>query len=1002
MNEQQAEKAATAAPSKYAPKVLYKVLLEEYERLKLLSKDEATDLRRLARRKRQEKNLKTDAEIRREFPDASEREAESRRQLDLRGEFRFEMLEAIRAKMHGKKTDERPAALCLSGGGIRSATFNLGVLQALAQHKLLDKFDYLSTVSGGGYIGSWLSAWIYRKRIETEKFRADAEQSKIVSAEYVQKVQEELCDTTPDRVEPPEITYLRSYSNFMSPRPGAASTDTWTLVAVYLRNLLLNWTVAVPLIAAALMLPRFLAALIDRENYTGAIQFSIWAVSAVAGIVTVANIIAMRPTLERFSWVNQRYEVDDVGNVIGGESKVRRWCLLPLLVTAFGMTIYWAWVTNDRLAFSFNDDFLQRLGIIQPRAVQPAFFVLFGEILFLGGFAAAHLTLLYRKNQRKIRENAARAETRSERFEANLIKEFFISIVGGALGGALLFLFTDLFALGSERFSHLNATKLYVCFGAPLFLIAFLLSAAFFVGVAGQIYDDIDREWLSRFGAWILIVIVGWSVLSGVVLFAPEIFGYDWKNLSVPFVGSISGLITLILGFSRKSPATDEKPSESRVGSLMRIAPRIAAPVFALFLVALISYGTLVLLAQTSRLMSDNELVNLTLWFVVFIAVGCLMGWFININKFSLHAMYRERLIRAYLGASRAKDRLQTANSFTDLDGDDNIEMQKLRFQKPLHIVNMTLNLGSTNNLRWQNRKAESFTVSALHCGSSNMGSGSGLYRDSRRYGYNQISGEAITLGTAAAISGAAASPNMGYYSQSSAVSFLMALFNIRLGWWLGNPGLRGNNTFDRAAPRFAPRLFFSEAFGDTDDTNPYVYLSDGGHFDNLGLYEMVLRQCHFIVACDAGADAKFGFFDFGTAIHKIRVDMGIPIEFETGKSPKPGRNCAIATIKYSAVDGKDVEDGVLIYIKPTLDGDEPIDIVNYKSVNRDFPHETTADQMYSESQFESYRSLGFHMIDSICCVNKESTCTYISNFLKSAETYLESKVRKDDQTDGR
>jgi len=363
----------------------------------------------------------------------------------------------------------------------------------------------------------------------------------------------------------------------------------------------------------------------------------------------------------------------------------------------------------------------------------------------------------------------------------------------------------------------------------------------------------------------------------------------------------------------------------------------------------------------------------------------------------TLRHTQRERLIRAYLGASRPGDRFKTANGFTGLDSKDNIQMKDLIKERPFNVVNMALNLGKADNLRWQNRKAESFTASAFHCGSSMMGDGSGRYRSSEKYGYNSQNDRAITLGTAGAISGAAASPNMGYYTMSSAVTILMTLFNIRLGWWMGNPGKAGDDTFDLASPLWSTRLFQTEAMGGTTDTKPYIYLSDGGHFENLGIYEMVLRRTRFILALDAGADPEFSFSDLGNAIHKIRVDMGIPIEFRG--NPEKGRYCTIADIRYSAVDGCDKDkDGLLVYIKPTLDETEPIDIKHYAIKHNAFPHETTVDQFYSESQFESYRSLGFHMMETILHGGKKSDDSHINNFydLKcEAEKYVKTNKRK-------
>jgi hypothetical protein len=111
-----------------------------------------------------------------------------------------------------------------------------------------------------------------------------------------------------------------------------------------------------------------------------------------------------------------------------------------------------------------------------------------------------------------------------------------------------------------------------------------------------------------------------------------------------------------------------------------------------------------------------------------------------------------------------------------------------------------------------------------------------------------------ITLGTAVTISGAAASPNQGYHS-SITLAFLLTMFNVRLGWWLGNPGAAGEKTYDHDNPTSTVNLLAREMMGETNDTYAWIYLSDGGHFENLGLYEMVLRRCRYIVVSDGGCD---------------------------------------------------------------------------------------------------------------------------------------------------
>ncbi len=215
----------------------------------------------------------------------------------------------------------------------------------------------------------------------------------------------------------------------------------------------------------------------------------------------------------------------------------------------------------------------------------------------------------------------------------------------------------------------------------------------------------------------------------------------------------------------------------------------------------------------------------------------------------------------------------------------------------------------------------------------------------------------------------------MGYHS-SPFVTFILTLLNVRLGGWLGNPGEAGDKTFQLGYPKFSIGPIIAEAFGLTKDTSPYVYLSDGGHFENLGLYEMVLRRCHYIVVSDAGEDPACSFADLGEAVRKIRIDFGISIEFgpmsifsrtELDELKSTGHNCAIGRIRYSMVDGDKAEDGVLIYIKPACYGNEPRDIYEYFKSNQAFPHESTKDQFFSESQFESYRMLGVHTMEKLC-----------------------------------
>ena len=309
---------------------------------------------------------------------------------------------------------------------------------------------------------------------------------------------------------------------------------------------------------------------------------------------------------------------------------------------------------------------------------------------------------------------------------------------------------------------------------------------------------------------------------------------------------------------------------------------------------------------------------------------------------------------------------------------------------KLLPIVNTTLNLvRSGDKLAWQQRKSESFSMTPFFCGNHRQG-----YRPSEHYGGNS----GISLSTAMAVSGAAANPNMGYNS-SPAVGFLMALFNARLGAWLGNTNSHGQNTYRRNGPHQALWPLFAELFGMTHADGSYINLSDGGHFDNLGLYEVVLRRCRNVLVSDAGCDGKASFEDLGNAIRKIRIDFGVSIEFtreiniHSNDENKPGLYCAVATINYKKADGVKVENGTLLYIKATKHAGGaplPYDVYSYSRASQSFPHESTSDQWFSESQFESYRALGRHAVAQIL---GESPVREFKELFTRAEKYVAPPV---------
>lgn len=157
------------------------------------------------------------------------------------------------------------------------------------------------------------------------------------------------------------------------------------------------------------------------------------------------------------------------------------------------------------------------------------------------------------------------------------------------------------------------------------------------------------------------------------------------------------------------------------------------------------------------------------------------------------------------------------------------------------------------------------------------------------------------------------------------------------------------------------------------------MYLSDGGHFENLALYEMVRRRCRFVLVVDAGCDKNFDFEDLGNAVRKVALDLGVRItfhglsamQFRVAKTdldlPLAPPVHAVGTIHYRDADGGG-EDGIILYLKPSFHGNgiHNVGIRNYAAANPDFPHQSTGDQWFSEAQFESYRALGFETADGV------------------------------------
>jgi len=336
------------------------------------------------------------------------------------------------------------------------------------------------------------------------------------------------------------------------------------------------------------------------------------------------------------------------------------------------------------------------------------------------------------------------------------------------------------------------------------------------------------------------------------------------------------------------------------------------------------------------------------------------LGWLADPNLISLHGFYKARLARAYMGASNVTRKKET---ITEAAPGDDIPLKDIwnhDIGGPYHLINASLNLVGGSDLATAQRLAENFVMSRYHCGSARAG-----YRRTAQY----MSGE-LSLATAVAISGAAASPTMGSRSPSAALSLLLSLFNVRLGFWAPTPSRK---RWYEGHARLWPFYLLRETLANTGELGTYCYLTDGGHFDNTGLYALVERGCQKMVVCDCGADPTPTFEDIGNAIRRCRIDFGAEIalhidDFVVAPSAQGIGSVQVGhgTVEYQPAHlrllGLDVETqrhGTITWIKPTVTAKSAADVRQYRRANSSFPQQSTADQWYDESQFESYRRLG-------------------------------------------
>jgi hypothetical protein len=1035
----------------------------------------------------------------------------------------------------GKDTRVCPQRLgiALSGGGIRSASVNLGLIQSLAKAGILKQVHYMSGISGGGYILGWLASWIRRSGFEMvqeelESGRASDINSKAhASSDYNRFL------------EPHPIRHLREFASYLTPRMGLASGDTLALISIYLRNVLLNQTLIVSAAAGILALLQMLAPWIawraPRATPWQAVLLLVGFSAAVVSGLRTGKALNCLGTNQK-----PKYEPKKAGYISAFSALVMAICLWLILPTTF-TSCFWGSRGCNNSAI--------------PGAILAGLFML---VMYLCGFLADTL------GKRELLGAV----------DDSITKTIFAALTAMIAAAAFLFAVVFGFEKWLTQSGQVYVGDWYVMLGLPAIMVALALGSYVHIGIFGDLFPDAKREWLGRLAGYYLFFAAVIAVFMIAALRGPLWMHLLFKGISastssgawlkwiLPGGWIFAVLSGLIAGAS--SQTGDRGPDQSRV---LNILAKAAPPVFLIGVLLLVSWAVYTLAGKagapkyltwveddhegrpiaklvkpsgddsttyvyagslkdaSNNLKSIFELrgcrwatqpsgeacpsrtptpsPNLTpiltpsanpiptpsatrtpgptmclpgsdsplcqsktldiskqsnerqapecapkKWsllkpllkvaIIALLIAGILLGR-LDVNEFSMHLFYRNRLVRAFLGASNVKGKQASGmtskenlyagrrpSPFTGFALDDDVPLQELcswwkrdrscyeeqefdpaaseswqGYDGPYPIWGTALNLTAGKYLAWQKRQAASFIYSPLYCGWDYVSRTPAAWEppatdtkcnetdelDKRpnrcKYGYRGTGrfrstncertpytgqGCGPSVGNALAASGAAISPNWGYHTTKS-VAALLAIFNVRIGWWTGNP--RRKDSWDRYAP--GAYYLTAELLGSTDDSGKYVYLSDGGHFENLGIYELVRRRMKYIIACDAGGDPDYKFDDLANAVEKCRRDFGVEIEIDTS-SIKPGRKSqlskshfAVGQIKYPTLDATSPECmGVLVFLKSSLTGDESADVLGQRSEDSKFPHDTTVNQFFNETQFEVYRALGEHMFDTL------------------------------------
>ena len=761
------------------------------------------------------------------------------------------------------------AGIGLSGGGIRSASLSLGVMQALAETDLLKRFDYLSSVSGGGYIGGSLQWWWYRgaredgTRDTQTKFGLGPRDFPYGPAH----AEGEGGLDTLGRAHA-NLAYLRTHSSYLAPGNGLT---TWSLLAVLLRTVFISLFIWIPLLAG-------LFALLHAID---------------AGY------------LETFA------QEHALPNPFGT-----------------GITLRWTETCTPGSACE-----------IHYRALYALALYAFYALIAVFGVAALIFACVSRAPQ-----------TGSAKWTVPP----FVAVMGGA-AWSLQYLWMRFDAFDS------GMVVLVVFLG-----IVFLASL---VVVAAELLTPPSLNasyWLRRFFEWVLGAVFIPTLVLPVLATVPLIpllatSEADANKLTAAgVIGLLSGIASALYGYYT---------------FLKNIIPGLVGQIAATVGAILYLYATLVIAYFLSLLWLGLPLAGdfpyLASALQAAFCLAAFLSIFANINYVGLHRFYRDRLMEAFMPTDNAvSEQLSKSSPVAD-----NLLVSELKHNEtrdglppvPYPLINTNVILVDDREHKYAVRGGDNFVISPLFVGSTAT-----KWQDTEAYIHAK---GPLTLASSVAASGAAVTASAGYIgtgiTMNPLVKAVMSLLNIRLGLWVPNPR-RGRIWPFNSIPTFLhPGLQLGIFFNRHKRMSRFLELTDGGHFENLGVYELIRRKLPIILIVDGEADPNISLSSLVSAAHRIEEDFQATLTFLDGKGPerlimrkangypvdlrRAKSPYLVALINYS-----DKTKGALIYIKSTLIEKLDFTTAGYLATNPAFPHQSTADQFFDPQQFDAYRYLGY------------------------------------------